>query len=578
MTDMGKDRRGRGKSKRLRVRLHEDGTVKKKTSEKVMVVNNYAAAFTAKAQMERIQDHKVNLLRAFEGIEKQRPKNIKPIKSMPKLQTNSSCTTIPVFDMTELMVLLQPDSMDRKDTKTRKIIELQKLDRPLSAKASHGNIGETKRPSSAKDRQRSPTKQIQVDDEVKRLLCRYYARFQPHITDLKKCTLPISHDIYHRRTLVANESTKLPHFHLNFHGMQLRGGGIPGFEVPLIPHIAVRTFTPRLLLSVDMSATHLTDSGCYAIATQLIQEPSITSLDVRSNGISVIGVRVLLEAVKCRAMYHAVNPRLPLVVALLVENSGVNMKEAYEAANEAEVSLAIEEHPDMTLNGLNQKPPLSKDSSNPRLDEPTMHPRRTRQKAKEIMLEIYQWSTSRYFFKYTSLPCDYCYRFKSISPYHATMQHELSSITQLNRSPPRDFLKSSTDDVPNPTYLATYLDTIEETIHHFQSDETIETLQCTTLTSQDLERTSVIASQVATTSIQSALRTISTLPEATKSIDIPRLNLPTTTSALLPSAIPWQKESMKVINSVARNVASASFFNALDKFTTTNKSSSNSLL
>ncbi|EQC28874.1 hypothetical protein SDRG_13384 [Saprolegnia diclina VS20] len=316
---------------------------RRRTTPQKPVVNNYAAAFSAQAKVERIQDHKVNLLRAFELIEKQRPESIKASKSAPKLRTlhrtTSTQATVPVFDLSELMAYanMSPPKPELPRTSSRKVAALAKLDRPQSAKApTPAKAAKCKRPQSATDRG-----QRHVESQVQRVLDRYYAKFQPHLPDVKTWAVPLS-DQRAPTPCEEGATSRLPHFHMNFRGLPLRNGGIPGFDVPTTPStFALQTFVPRMLVSVDLAGTQLTDAGCYAVATQLIHEPSITSLDVRSNALTLDGIHVLLDAVQCRAMYHALNHRLAPVTTLLLANAGVDMDKVQRLVTTANLSVVV---------------------------------------------------------------------------------------------------------------------------------------------------------------------------------------------------------------------------------------------
>ncbi|RQM28846.1 hypothetical protein B5M09_003408 [Aphanomyces astaci] len=67
--------------------------------------------------------------------------------------------------------------------------------------------------------------------------------------------------------LVADDDDGLPQFSLDFQGVDLNGGGIPGFEVDRASAISLTWFIPHILLSIDLSFANLTDVGCYPIAT-----------------------------------------------------------------------------------------------------------------------------------------------------------------------------------------------------------------------------------------------------------------------------------------------------------------------
>ncbi|RHY51710.1 hypothetical protein DYB34_004928 [Aphanomyces astaci] len=66
---------------------------------------------------------------------------------------------------------------------------------------------------------------------------------------------------------LVDDDDGLPQFSLDFQGVDLNGGGIPGFEVERASAISLTWFIPHILLSIDLSFANLTDVGCYPIAT-----------------------------------------------------------------------------------------------------------------------------------------------------------------------------------------------------------------------------------------------------------------------------------------------------------------------
>ncbi|RHY47803.1 hypothetical protein DYB30_003265 [Aphanomyces astaci] len=66
---------------------------------------------------------------------------------------------------------------------------------------------------------------------------------------------------------LVDDDDGLPQFSLDFQGVDLNGGGIPGFEVDRASAISLTWFIPHILLSIDLSFANLTDVGCYPIAT-----------------------------------------------------------------------------------------------------------------------------------------------------------------------------------------------------------------------------------------------------------------------------------------------------------------------
>ncbi|OQR98849.1 hypothetical protein ACHHYP_07736 [Achlya hypogyna] len=574
--------------------------VRRRTTRKEKAsVNNYAAAFTAKAKVERIQDHKVNLLRAFELIEKQRPKSIKPCKSSQKLRTISGTASkpVPVFDLSELMqyadVSTPVPSVEKlhQTSKTlhtpRKIVELQKLDRPQSAKAREPHdtaASERVRPQSAKDRR--ATKHAHAETEVQRLLQRYYSKFQPHLVNVKSWAVPIGGDVF-PQPAPSPGGALLPHFHLKFRGLNLRNGGIPGFEVPLTPAFSVHTFVPRMLLSVDLAATHLSDAGCYAIASQLIHEPSITSIDVRANVITIVGVHVLLEAVKCRAMYHALNHRLAPISTLLLDNGGVDMAHVRRLVADADLKLTIETADaadDLVVDVAHQEHSNPPEDSSPTHDKPPVS---------------VPWALSHAFVEPLAAPISRLHVSKSLpalvrcTPLLETRtlptdaaalvatpllsaRPPLSSRTLETQTALAGTPSEATSDgatytpISSPSSpstarpkshegLASFLDALEASVHELQRAPTPE--RVVHLSCDAWNTAPAIAHQVAYTAAHVALHRLY-VKVAPVTMTVPPLALATSTSSH-PSTQPWTKESMAVVGSVAQQLASSSVQGAL---------------
>ncbi|KAF0692929.1 Aste57867_16040 [Aphanomyces stellatus] len=340
---------------------------KTKKKHKDAIVDNFAAAFAAKTKEERIHEHKKNMLLAFDSIVLQKPKSIKPIsKSVPKIHFTAfdpDPPAIPQFDLDEFATYMASDDVDvrvqppplARPMKCPNSVKLKHIERPQSAntyapssttrlrqqvedmrEASPAKIIH-RRPQTAKER--PLTKAASIELEIQRLLANYHSKFKPHVPKLDAswatpCTKPTP--VFHAHPGV------LPRFDLNFHGMRLGDAGIPGFDVACLDTISLQAFVPRLLLTVDLSNTLLTDNGSFRIASQLIQEPSITALNVSCNPMTLLGVEVLVEAVKCRALFHAMNKDLPRVHALYIEDiPGVDIGLVSRLVEFADLSLAL---------------------------------------------------------------------------------------------------------------------------------------------------------------------------------------------------------------------------------------------
>ncbi|KDO27623.1 hypothetical protein SPRG_06893 [Saprolegnia parasitica CBS 223.65] len=547
-----------------------DATVRRRRTTPLQpVVNNYAAAFSAQAKVERIQNHKLNLLRAFELIEKQRPESVKATKSMPKLRTlhrtTSMHTAAPVFDLSELMAYadISPPkpTTERLRTSSRKVVgALAKLDRPQSATAlTPPKAARCKRPQSATDRV-----QRQVESQVQRVLNRYYAKFQPHLPVVKTWAVPLSD---HRAPTPCDEgnSSGLPHFHLNFRGLPLRNGGIPGFNVRTTPStFALRTFVPRMLVSVDLAGTQLSDAGCYAVATQLIHEPSITSLDVRSNALTLDGIHVLLDAVQCRAMYHALNHRLAPVTTLLLANAGVDMDKVQSLVAAANLSVVVVAPDDVDCAALGvehllrdqtQKDGIGTSVAVPN-ETPVPPPALRLQRLPSYHAVAEPTAATEYIRATKLLPTQVL-----CTPLTETRQPrrvtDLTSSVTHPHGPP----SASSDERPEENVtsekstrkvrLGTYLDHLEASVHQL----------CTAspkhhLARADVDAAPALAHQVAFSAAHTALYRLYRQPPVSVPT-IPRLDLGVQTSSH-PSAAPWRPEHMTVVGSVAQQVAAAS--------------------
>ncbi|KAH9114025.1 hypothetical protein LEN26_012455 [Aphanomyces euteiches] len=316
-------------------------------------IDSYMAAFAAQTKQEQIQSHREKMLLAFESIETKRPTSIRPIsRSIPKFQFTQfepDPPRVPKFDLSEFMKYMhtgqtQTQSVPKPTRASSpppvKKLQQLKIDRPRSAsKATQKATLQAlprQRPQTAKSRNLSKTATMEV--ELERLLIKYQAQFQSHIPRaFNSLVQPRA------KPFPLNDDGRLPAYHLDFHNSMLGDMGIPGFHVTFVNAISLAAFEPHIVLSIDVSATSLTDTGCYTIASQLIHEPSIVSLDISSNlRVSLLGVQALLEAIKCRALYHAVNPNLPEVTALLIEDiPSVQISQVANLVDAADLTLTL---------------------------------------------------------------------------------------------------------------------------------------------------------------------------------------------------------------------------------------------
>ncbi|ETW01465.1 hypothetical protein, variant [Aphanomyces invadans] len=365
-------------------KLRREGKKAKKSTTKNRTtarLDNFAAAFAAKSMEERIRAHKKSMLLAFDSIEKHRPKSIQPIcRSVPKtLQFTSfdpDPPAIPAFVLEDFVKYMEVEQAAGRDIPPplrrtyepppsfpKRHVKLKRLNRPHSATLARDTARASsrlrqevhearatdsfsppkpRRPQTAKER--PPTHQGQVEFEVERVLQSYQAKFQPHILCRldKTWTRPCARPTPLHRTFADADDDGLPEFSLDFHGVDLDGGGIPGFNIDAVPTLSLPAFRPHILLTVDLSFANLTDAGCFPIATQLIQEPTITALNISGNPVTLLGVETLLEAVKCRALFQAIDAHLPPVRALYMHDmANVDVMFVAKLVELADLSLAL---------------------------------------------------------------------------------------------------------------------------------------------------------------------------------------------------------------------------------------------
>ncbi|CAK4120110.1 unnamed protein product [Aphanomyces euteiches] len=250
------------------------------------------AAFAAQTKQEQIQSHREKMLLAFESIETKRPTSIRPIsRSIPKFQFTQfepDPPRVPKFDLSEFMKYMhtgqtQTQSVPKPTRASSpppvKKLQQLKIDRPRSAsKATQKATLQAlprQRPQTAKSRNLSKTATMEV--ELERLLIKYRAQFQSHIPSAfnslvqpRAKPFPLNDGKLHAFVVSVSHSCwldeRLPAYHLDFHNSMLGDMGIPGFHVTFVNAISLAAFEPHIVLSIDVSATSLTDTGCYTIA------------------------------------------------------------------------------------------------------------------------------------------------------------------------------------------------------------------------------------------------------------------------------------------------------------------------